>query len=85
LIRGRAGETVFPVCAPPYPHTRNDLTLLFGQLLFPSRSDLFVAVGMVGFLVVGHNTPLDAVTFVAERAGGPSYIIPSLIAAAVSY
>jgi CIC family chloride channel protein len=58
---------------------------LFGGLFFPSRIALFVAVGMASFLAAGYKTPLAAVTFVAETASGPAYLIPSLIAAAVSY
>jgi CIC family chloride channel protein len=58
---------------------------VFGQLVLPSRLDLFVAVGMAAFLAAGYNTPLAAVTFVAETASGPGYLIPSLIAAAISY
>ena len=58
---------------------------LFAELLFPSRIDLFVAVGMASFLAAGYKTPLAAVAFVAETTAGPAYLIPSLIAAAISY
>lgn len=58
---------------------------LFGELLSPSRVDLFVAVGMASFLAAGYKTPLAAVAFVAETTFGPGYLIPSLVAAAVSY
>ena len=58
---------------------------IFGQMFFPARVDLFVAVGMASFLAAGFKTPLAAVTFVAETTAGPAYLIPSLIAAAVSY
>ena len=58
---------------------------LFGELLSPSRVDLFVAVGMASFLAAGYKTPLAAVAFVAETTFGPSYLIPSLVAAAVAY
>jgi CIC family chloride channel protein len=57
----------------------------FGEALFPGRLDLFVAVGMASFLAAGYKTPLAAVAFVAETTSGPGYLIPSLIAAAVSY
>jgi len=57
----------------------------FGQMFFPSRVDLFVAVGMASFLAAGYKTPLASVAFVAETTAGPGYLIPSLIAAAVSY
>jgi CIC family chloride channel protein len=58
---------------------------LFGEVLSPSRVDLFVAVGMASFLAAGYKTPLAAVAFVAETTFGPSYLIPALVAAAVSY
>jgi chloride channel protein, CIC family len=57
----------------------------FGQIFFPSHVDLFVAVGMASFLAAGYKTPLASVAFVAETTTGPGYLIPSLIAAAVSY
>jgi len=57
----------------------------FSQFLAPSRLDLFVAVGMASFLAAGYKTPLASVTFVAETTASPGYLIPSLIAAAISY
>ena len=47
--------------------------------------DLYAAVGMAAFIAAGYKTPLTAVVFVAETTGGHSYIIPSLIGAAVAY
>jgi len=58
---------------------------VFGDLLFPAQVGLFVAVGMASFLAAGYKTPLAAVAFVAETTAGPAYLIPSLIAAAISY
>ncbi len=58
---------------------------LFGQIFYPANVGLFVAVGMASFLAAGFKTPLAAVAFVAETTAGPGYLIPSLIAAAVSY
>jgi CIC family chloride channel protein len=58
---------------------------VFGEALLPSRVDLFVAVGMASFIAAGYKTPLASVAFVAETTGGPGYLIPSLIAAAISY
>jgi CIC family chloride channel protein len=58
---------------------------LFGEVFSPSRVVLFVAVGMASFLAAGYKTPLAAVAFVAETTFGPGYLIPSLVAAAVSY
>jgi chloride channel protein, CIC family len=47
--------------------------------------DLFVAVGMAAFIAAGYKTTLTAVVFVAETTGGHSFIIPSLISAALAY
>ncbi|MGH9360253.1 MAG: chloride channel protein, partial [Terriglobia bacterium] len=47
--------------------------------------DLFGAVGMAAFIAGGYKTPLTAVVFVAEATGGHSFIIPTLIGAAVAY
>jgi CIC family chloride channel protein len=47
--------------------------------------DLFVAVGMAAFIAAGYKTTLTAVVFVAETTGGHSFIIPSLIGAAIAY
>ncbi len=47
--------------------------------------DLYAAVGMAAFISGGYKTPLTAVVFVAETTGGHSYLIPSLIGAAVAY
>ncbi len=58
----------------------------FGQSVVHSPSlDLYAAVGMAAFIAAGYKTPLTAVVFVAEATGGHSYIIPTLIAAAVAY
>jgi len=58
---------------------------VFGEVFFPSKAALFVAVGMACFIAAGYKTPLASVAFVAETAAGPGYLIPSLIAAAISY
>jgi CIC family chloride channel protein len=50
-----------------------------------TRGDLFAAVGMASFIAAGYKTPLAAVVFVAETSGSHSYIIPTLIGAAVAY
>ncbi len=58
----------------------------FAQSVAHSPSfDLFAAVGMAAFLAGGYKTPLTAVVFVAEATGGHSFIIPTLIGAAVAY
>src|SRR6266478_6295738 len=58
----------------------------FAQSVVHTRAfDLYSAVGMAAFIAAGYKTPLTAVVFVAETTGGHSYIIPSLIGAAVAY
>jgi chloride channel protein, CIC family len=58
----------------------------FGQSVAHSPAlDLYAAVGMAVFIAAGYKTPLAAVVFVAEATGGHSYIIPTLIGAAVAY
>jgi CIC family chloride channel protein len=58
----------------------------FGQSVArTSAVDLYAAVGMAAFIAGGYKTPLTAVVFVAETTGGHSYLIPSLIGAAVAY
>jgi CIC family chloride channel protein len=58
----------------------------FGQsVAHTSTVDLYAAVGMAAFISGGYKTPLTAVVFVAETTGGHSFLIPSLIGAAVAY
>ncbi|RYC28093.1 chloride channel protein, partial [Ciceribacter ferrooxidans] len=40
---------------------------------------------MAAFIAAGYKTPLTAVVFVAETTGGHSFIIPSLVGAAIAY
>ena len=58
---------------------------VFGEVFFPAHASLFVAVGMACFIAAGYKTPIASVAFVAETAAGPGYLIPCLIAAAISY
>jgi chloride channel protein, CIC family len=55
------------------------------SIVHASTIDLYAAVGMAAFIAAGYKTPLTAVVFVAETTGGHSFIIPSLIGAAVAY
>ncbi len=58
----------------------------FAQTIVHSATfDLYAAVGMASFIAAGYKTPLAAVVFVAETTGGHSFIIPTLIGAAVAY
>lgn len=66
--------------------TGGSLGVAFAQSMAHSSSlDLYAAVGMAAFLAAGYKAPLTAVVFVAEATGGHSFIIPSLIGAAVAY
>ncbi len=66
--------------------TGGSLGSAFAQSVVHARTvDLFVAVGMAAFIAAGYKTTLTAVVFVAETTGGNSFIIPSLISAALAY
>lgn len=56
-----------------------------GGLLPVASSGLPPVVGMAAFLAAAYNTPLAGAVFVAETTGSSGYIIPGLIAAALSY
>jgi CIC family chloride channel protein len=51
----------------------------------PGPASLFAVVGIASFLGAAYKVPLAGVTFVAETTGTPAYIIPGLVAAAISY
>jgi CIC family chloride channel protein len=55
------------------------------SMVHSTRGDLFAAVGMASFIAAGYKTPLAAVIFVAETSGSHSYIIPTLVGAAIAY
>ncbi|HCB34107.1 MAG TPA: hypothetical protein DEP69_02765 [Acidimicrobiaceae bacterium] len=44
----------------------------------------FPFIGVAAFLAAGYRTPLAAVMFVAESTGAPAFVVPALIAVAVS-
>ncbi len=44
----------------------------------------FPFIGVAAFLSAGYRTPLAAVMFVAESSGAASYVVPGLVAVAVS-
>jgi chloride channel protein, CIC family len=59
---------------------------VFAQSVAHSAAiSLYEAVGMSSFLAAAYKTPLAAVVFVAEAAGGHGFIIPALVGAAVAY
>ncbi|MBK5222351.1 MAG: chloride channel protein [Acidimicrobiia bacterium] len=47
-------------------------------------SSLWPTLGLAAFLGAGYRVPIAAVMFVAESTSGDSYVVPALIAAAVS-
>ena len=58
----------------------------FGQsIVHVSSIDLYAAAGMGSFIAASYKTPLAGVIFVAETTGSLSFLIPSLIGAAVAY
>ena len=61
------------------------LGAIFGKYIPYDRGHLYPIIGMSSFLAAGYKTPLAAVIFIAETTGSPGYIIPGLIAAALSF
>ena len=47
-------------------------------------SSLWPTLGLAAFLGAGYRAPIAAVMFVAESTSGDSYVVPALVAAAVS-
>ena len=66
--------------------TGGTVGIVFAQSVVYSTSlALYAAVGMASFIAAAYKTPLAAVVFVAEAAGGHAFIIPALIGSAVAY
>lgn len=55
-----------------------------GGVLDQPAAGLYPTIGLAAFLGAGYRVPLSAVMFVAETSGQATYVIPALIAAAVS-
>jgi CIC family chloride channel protein len=49
-----------------------------------ASSSLWPTLGLAAFLGAGYRAPIAAVMFVAESTSGDSYVVPALVAAAVS-
>ncbi|HVX17973.1 MAG TPA: chloride channel protein [Acidimicrobiales bacterium] len=49
-----------------------------------ASSSLFPVLGIASFLGAGYRTPLAAVMFVAESTGDAVFVVPALVAAAIS-
>ena len=52
--------------------------------LGPESLAFFPFIGVAAFLAAGYRTPLAAVMFVAESTGAPAFVVPALVAVAVS-
>lgn len=57
---------------------------LVGNLVGTTSTTFFPMLGIAAFLGAGYRTPLAGVVFVAESTGRAGYVVPTLIAAAVS-
>jgi chloride channel protein, CIC family len=57
---------------------------IVGGVLDEATASLFPVVGVAAFLGAGYRTPLAAVMFVAEATGRPGFVVPGLLAAAMS-
>ncbi len=55
-----------------------------GDVLGQAESSLYPTIGLAAFLGAGYRVPLAAVMFVAESTGGAAFVVPALLAAAVS-
>lgn len=55
-----------------------------GQLLDSDSVSLYPTLGLAAFLGAGYKTPIAAVMFVAESTRGSPFVVPALVAAAVS-
>ncbi|HEU5085284.1 MAG TPA: chloride channel protein [Acidimicrobiales bacterium] len=79
LVAGGVGGSFIPLVVQG---------LLLGRLvesLFDGAAPgLYPAIGLAAVLGAGYRTPLAAVMFVAETTGQAQYVIPALIATAVS-
>lgn len=55
-----------------------------GELLNSSTTSLYPTLGLAAFLGAGYRAPIAAVMFVAESTRGSPFVVPALVAAAVS-
>jgi CIC family chloride channel protein len=55
-----------------------------GEVLGEQQTSLYATLGLAAFLGAGYRTPIAAVMFVAESTGASPYVVPALIAAAMS-
>ena len=55
-----------------------------GEVLGEEQTSLYPTLGLAAFLGAGYRAPITAVMFVAESTGASPYVVPALIAAAMS-
>ncbi|MCB0996632.1 MAG: chloride channel protein [Acidimicrobiales bacterium] len=55
-----------------------------GHLVGEPQTSLYPTLGLAAFLGAGYRAPIAAVMFVAESTGSTPYVVPALIAAAMS-
>ncbi len=55
-----------------------------GVALDTTYTGLYATLGLAAFLGAGYRTPIAAVMFVAESTGAAAFVVPALVAAAVS-
>ena len=55
-----------------------------GEFIDSASSSLYPTLGLAAFLGAGYRTPIAAVIFVAESSRGSPFVVPALVAAAVS-
>ena len=55
-----------------------------GEVLGEQQTSLYPTLGLAAFLGAGYRVPIAAVMFVAESTGASPYVVPALIAAAMS-
>ena len=55
-----------------------------GVALDAASTGLYATLGLAAFLGAGYRAPIAAVMFVAESTGAAAFVVPALVAAAVS-
>ncbi len=55
-----------------------------GEVVGEEETSLYPTLGLAAFLGAGYRVPITAVMFVAESTGASPYVVPALIAAAMS-
>jgi len=78
IAGGGAGGTFIPLVVQGW---------LLGRVVTSavgSSTSLFPVIGASAFLGAGYRTPITGVVFVAESTGRPGFVVPALVATAIS-